>query len=59
MICLCKRGLQRHGPLSFAGFFHGLGCGEFSVPVWLGARGTCMQFANFPDRCSTSSTRHG
>ena len=39
--------------------FHGLGCGEFPISVWLGARGARMQFANFPDRRTTSNTRHG
>ena len=44
----------------FAGFcFHGLGCGEFPVSVWLRARGTRMQFTNFADRSTTSSARHG
>ncbi len=45
---------------SLAGLrFHVLGCGKLPVPVRLGARGTRMQFTNFPDRCTTSVTRHG
>jgi hypothetical protein len=58
MICL-REALQHYGLLSFAGFFHGFGCGEFSVPVGLAARCAGMQFANFPDCCTTSVTRHG
>ena len=55
-----RRAASPHRLLSFAGFrFHSLGCGEFPVSVWLGARGTRMQFASFPDRSTTSSTRHG
>ncbi len=50
---------QDYDPLSFAGFFHGLGCGEFPIPVWLGARGAGMQFTDFADRCTTGVTRHG
>jgi hypothetical protein len=46
--------------LSFAGFcFHSFGCGEFPVSVWLGARGTRMQFTSFPGRSAASGTRHG
>jgi hypothetical protein len=45
--------------LSFAGFcFHSFGCGEFPVSVWLGARGTRMQFTSFPGRSAASGTRH-
>jgi hypothetical protein len=45
--------------LSFARFrVQGLGCGEFPIPVWLGARGTGMKFTDLPDRCTTSSTGH-
>jgi hypothetical protein len=51
--------LQHHGRLSFTGFFHGLGCGELPIPVWLGARGARMQFTNFADCCTTRVTRHG
>ena len=39
--------------------FHSLGSGEFPVSVWLGARSTRVQFTNFPDRRTTSGTRHG
>jgi len=40
-------------------WFHGLGCGKFSISVWLGAPGTRMQFTSFLDRCATTWTRHG
>jgi hypothetical protein len=39
--------------------FHGVGCGEFTVPMGLGAQCTCMQFTTFSDGCTTSRTRHG
>ena len=39
--------------------FHGLGCGKFPIPVWLGALGARVQFTSFLDRCATSRTRHG
>jgi len=46
--------------LSFAPLrFNGLGGVKFAISVWLAARSTCMQFANFPRRCSTSRTGHG
>jgi len=58
--CLRKRSRGLAGLLSFAGLhFHGLGCGKFSIPVWLGARGTRVQFTRLPSCCSTSRTRHG
>jgi hypothetical protein len=45
--------------LSFAGFrFHGLNGGKFPISVWFGAWGTSMKFTNFPDRSTTSHTRH-
>jgi hypothetical protein len=60
MVCLRKRALWPHGLLSFARlFFHGLGCGKFPIPVWLGAWGTRVQFTSLPDRCPTSVTGHG
>jgi hypothetical protein len=47
-------------PLSLAGWgFQGFGCGKFPISVWLGARGTRMQFTCFIDRCTTRRTRHG
>jgi len=46
--------------LSFGGLrFHGLGCGKFPIPVWLGAQGAGMQFASFLGCCTTSWARHG
>ena len=49
-----------HRQLSFAGLrFHGLGCGKFPISVWLGARGTRMQFTSLLDRRTTSRARHG
>jgi hypothetical protein len=39
--------------------FHGLGCGKFPIPVWLGALGARVQFTSFLDRCATSRTGHG
>jgi len=39
--------------------FYGFGCREFPISVWLGARGTRMQFTGFPDGSTTRSTRHG
>lgn len=39
--------------------FYRLGCREFPVSMWLGARSTRMQFTDFPNRCTTSNTRHG
>ena len=46
--------------LSFAlASFHGLGCGKFPIPVWLGAPGTRVQFTSCLDRCATSRTGHG
>jgi len=51
---------SRRGLLSDADFFfHGIGSGKLSIAVGLGARGARMQFANFPDRCTASVTRHG
>jgi hypothetical protein len=48
------------GLLSFAGLrFHGVGCGEFPISVWLGAPGTRLQFTSFLGRCTTRRTRHG
>jgi hypothetical protein len=38
--------------------FRGLGCGKFSIPVWLGARGAGVQFTSLSDRCATGITRH-
>jgi len=49
-----------HRLLPFAGLqFRGLGCGQFPIPVRLGAGGAGMQFTRFLGRCTTSSTRHG
>ena len=57
MICLHKR---TRGLLSLVEFrFHGIGRGEFSVPVWLSPRSTCVQFTSFPDSRTASSTAHG
>jgi hypothetical protein len=39
--------------------FNGLGGVEFAISVWPAAQSTCMQFASFPRRCSTSRTGHG
>ncbi len=38
--------------------FRGLGCGKFSIPMWLGARGAGVQFTSLSDRCATGITRH-
>jgi len=57
---LRQRAPWPHRLLSSAGAsFHGLGCRKFPISVGLGARGTRVQFTNFPDRCTTSSTGHG
>ncbi len=57
MICLHKR---TRGLLSLVEFrFHGIDRGEFSVPVWLSPRSTCVQFTSFPDSRTASSTAHG
>jgi hypothetical protein len=46
--------------LSFAPLgFHGLGGGKFPISVWLGARGTRVQFTNLIVGCTTSGTRYG
>ena len=39
--------------------FYGIGCRKLPVPVWLGAKGTRMQFTRLLDRCTASITRHG
>jgi hypothetical protein len=50
---------QTRRRLSFSGLlFHRIDCGEFSVPMRLGARSTVIQFARFLDRCATSRARH-
>jgi hypothetical protein len=36
----------------------GLGGGEFAIAVWLGARGTGMEFTDFPDCGTTGGTRN-
>ena len=57
MICIHKR---TRGLLSLVEFrFHGIGRGEFSVPVWLSPRSTCVQFTSFPDSRTASRTAHG
>jgi len=57
MICLCK---GTRDLLSLDEFrLHGLGRGEFSVPVWLSTGSTCVQFTSFPDSRAASSTAHG
>jgi hypothetical protein len=38
--------------------FRGLGCGKFSISVWLGARGAGVQFTSLSDRCATGIARH-
>ncbi len=49
-----------HRLLSFARLgFHGLGGGKFPIPVWLGARGTRVQFTSPTVGCTTSRTRYG
>jgi hypothetical protein len=47
-------------PLSLAGLgFHGVGGGEFPVPMRLTALGPGMQFAGFRNLGSARGTRHG
>jgi hypothetical protein len=49
-----------HRLLSFAPLgFHGLGGGKFPVSVWLGARGTRVQFTSLIVGCTISRTRYG
>ena len=38
--------------------FDDLGGCKLSVSMRLGARVACMQFTDFPDRCTTSGTRY-
>ena len=38
--------------------FHSLGGGKFPIPVWLGARGSRVQFTSLMVGCTTSRTRH-
>jgi hypothetical protein len=38
--------------------FYGIGCRKLPVPVWLGARGTRVEFTNFSGRCSTGGATH-
>ena len=54
---LPKRNVQRLGAPALR--FRGLGCGKFSISVWLGAQGTCVQFTSLSDRCATGITGHG
>lgn len=59
-ICLRKKVPWPHRLSLLAGLrFRGLGRGKFSIPVGLGARGTCVQFTRLSDRCATGITRHG
>jgi hypothetical protein len=49
-----------HRVLSFARLrFHGLGGGKFPISVWLGARGTRVQFTSLLVGCTPSRTRYG
>jgi hypothetical protein len=49
-----------HRLLSFVRLgFHGLGGGKFPIPVWLGARGSRVQFTSLIVGCTTSRTGYG
>jgi hypothetical protein len=48
------------GCLSFDAIgFQSVGCGKFPIPMWVKAESPRMQFARFPDRCTTGGTTHG